>query len=89
MFDFSIIGWLGAVAFVVAYLLLSLQVLSAERVLYHILNAVGGICLVINSVFLDDAPNFFVNLIWAVIALFAVYRIQKTSKRKLIANSKD
>jgi hypothetical protein len=89
MYDFSIIGWLGAVAFIVAYLLLSLQVLSAERVLYHILNAVGGLCLVINSIFLDDAPNFFVNLIWAAIALFAVYRIQKTSKRKLITDSKD
>ena len=89
MFDFSVIGWFGAIVFVVAYLLLSLQVLSAERVLYHILNAVGGICLVINSVFLDDAPNFFVNLIWAAIALFAVYRIQKTSKKRLIVNSKD
>jgi len=89
MFDFSIIGWFGAVVFVVAYLLLSLRVLSAERVWYHILNAVGGICLVINSVFLDDVPNFFVNIVWAAIALFAVYRIQKTSKKKLIPNSKN
>lgn len=78
MFDFSIIGWVGAITFVVAYFLLSLNVISAERVLYHFLNALGGVCLVINSVFLDDTPNFFVNFIWMLIALYSIYKIIRT-----------
>lgn len=88
MFNFSIIGWIGAVVFVVAYLLLAIKVLSAERVLYHLLNAIGGICLVINSVFLEDAPNFFVNIVWAGIAFYAVFRILKV-KKKLATDSKN
>lgn len=80
MIDFSVIGWVGAITFVVAYFLLSINVLSAKRILYHLLNALGGICLVVNSVFLNDAPNFFVNLVWAAIALFAVYRIIRLNR---------
>ncbi|WP_206609907.1 CBU_0592 family membrane protein [Maribellus luteus] len=85
MIDFSTIGWLGAIIFVVAYLFLSIKLLSAEKVIYHILNALGGICLVINSVYLNDTPNLFVNAVWAVIAFFCIYKIIKTgflSKRK-------
>lgn len=81
MLDFSVIGWIGAFAFVIAYFLLSIKVLSAEKVTYHALNAFGGICLVINSVFLDDTPNFFVNFIWTLIAVFSIYRILRMRKK--------
>lgn len=89
MIDFSFIGWLGAITFVFAYFLLSIEILSAKRILYHFLNAIGGICLVINSIFLDDPPNFFVNFIWAVIAIYAIFRILKMSRKNLATDSEN
>lgn len=76
------IGWLGAVLFVVAYLFLSLEYLSAKKPLYHILNALGAVCLVLNAAVIDDYPNIFVNGIWGLIALFAVYKCFQNSKRE-------
>lgn len=72
---FEIVGWVGAISFVVAYFLLSIKVLSADSVTYHSLNVVGGLCLVINSIYLNDSPNFFVNIVWMGIALYSVGRI--------------
>ncbi len=78
---FVIIGWIGAITFVVAYFLLSIKVCSADKAIYHILNAVGGLCLVVNSIYLDDTPNFFVNIVWMGIALYSVGRILFFKKR--------
>ncbi|MEH6682599.1 MAG: hypothetical protein V7724_18805 [Sediminicola sp.] len=72
MLLYTIIGWIGALVFILAYLLLSLQILSAKKKLYHVLNAIGGICLIINAVHLRDFPNLVVNAVWAVIALGAM-----------------
>ena len=72
---YSIVGWAGAIIFIVAYLLLSMEKLSTERPLYHFLNAAGAICLVINAIKFDDFPNILVNGVWAIIAFYAVFRI--------------
>lgn len=81
---FEIIGWIGAIAFVVAYFLLSIKVLSADSIIYHSLNALGGAALVINSIYLNDSPNFFVNIIWMGIALYSVFRIIMTRFKKQV-----
>ncbi|WP_435433330.1 CBU_0592 family membrane protein [Zunongwangia endophytica] len=77
----SLIGWLGAILFIIAYFLLSTGKLSAKRPTYHLLNVIGGICLVVNASKLDDFPNIVVNIVWALIALFALYRIIWNSKK--------
>ncbi|MDW7695738.1 hypothetical protein R9C00_24685 [Flammeovirgaceae bacterium SG7u.111] len=77
---YELIGWLGAITFIVAYFLLSIKVLSGSKSLYHILNAIGGACLVINAIELQDNPTFVVNIVWTVIALGAVVRIKNGKK---------
>ena len=72
---FELVGWIGAVTFVLAYLFLSIKILSPDKILYHALNAIGGLCLTINSVYLNDTPNFFVNFIWMSIALYSIVRV--------------
>ena len=77
----EIIGWIGAATFVIAYMLLSLKVLSSERVLYHYLNAVGGLLMSISTYNIQDRPAFFVNFIWMGIAVFSIFRIYLLSRR--------
>ncbi|MCL6217690.1 CBU_0592 family membrane protein [Zunongwangia pacifica] len=77
----SFIGWFGAIIFIIAYFLLSAGYLSAQKPTYHVLNVIGGLCLVINAVTLNDFPNILVNIVWALIALFAIYRITKDRRK--------
>ena len=69
----EIIGWTGALLFIVAYFLLSIRKLKADKLPYQLLNILGGICLVINSFHMHDYPSVFTNLVWAGIGVFAIY----------------
>ena len=71
----ELIGWAGASAFVIAYFLLSIKVLSSDKILYHILNATGGILMSVSTFNLMDRPAFFVNIVWMGIAVFSMIRI--------------
>lgn len=77
MYIYETIGWLGAFSYILAYGLLIMKRLSPEKQTYHALNALGGICLVINAVALDDRPNLIVNFVWMGIALFAIYKVNR------------
>ena len=73
-------GWIGAIIFIVSYLLLSLEYISAKNYLYHILNGLGAICLVLNALLISDYPNVFVNGAWGLIALLALYKRRTSDK---------
>ncbi|MDG3584108.1 MULTISPECIES: CBU_0592 family membrane protein [Galbibacter] len=68
---YTIIGWVGAIIFIIAYLLLVMKKISARKKTYHILNAIGAICLIANAYYLSDFPNVLVNVVWAAIAIYA------------------
>ena len=70
-------GWVGSVSYVVAYLLLSLNKIRSDKTMYHALNVVGAIGLIIDAFYLKDYPNLAVNVVWSSIAFFAIYRIGK------------
>jgi len=78
---FEIIGWIGAVLFIAAYFLLSINVLKADRIPYQLMNVLGGLSLVINSIDLEDYPNFVTNIIWMGIGLFAIFNIIKKKEK--------
>jgi len=67
------LGWLGTLAYLLGYFLLSIHKISAGK-LYHILNIAGAIGLICNALYLTDYPNIVVNVAWLAIAVFAIYR---------------
>ncbi|WP_417443789.1 CBU_0592 family membrane protein [Joostella sp.] len=71
----NVVGWIGALFFIIAYFLLSINKLSAKNKTYHFLNIIGAICLVINGIYLSDFPNVVVNLIWGIIAIYAIIKL--------------
>jgi hypothetical protein len=75
---FDVIGWAGAAALLVAYAMVSSRKMEADSVSYQILNIVGSILLVTNTIFYRAYPSSFVNLIWAGIAVFSI-----ATKRRL------
>jgi hypothetical protein len=71
----SLLGWIGTASYLVAYFLLSVGKLRADRKLYHVLNILGGVGLTYNAIVLDDVPNVVVNIAWAAIAAWAIWLI--------------
>ena len=69
----EIIGWAGALLFMIAYFLLSIKKLRPDELPYQLLNIAGGISLVVNSFHMHDYPSVFTNMIWAGIGVFAIY----------------
>lgn len=74
----ELIGWIGVLLFILAYLLLATDKLSAEKNTYHYMNALGGVCLVVNALSLSDGPTIVVNAVWSAIAVLALLRIRFT-----------
>lgn len=71
----QIIGWIGAIVYILAYLLLSLEILKSEKKMFHILNASGALCLIINAIPVNDYPTIVVNIVWGLIALGSIIKI--------------
>ena len=75
------LGWAGAILVLVAYAAVSFRKIRPDAMLYQVANAVGGVLLVINTVYYHAYPSAFVNLVWIGIA--AAARIHtKTALRK-------
>lgn len=73
----EVIGWVGSVAVVAAYLLVSYQKLEADSYFYQILNLVGSICLIINTFYNHAFPSMTVNIIWSFIAIAVLVKSYK------------
>jgi hypothetical protein len=69
---FDTIGWAGAAALLIAYAMVSSRKWEADSAFYQILNIVGSLLLVTNTIFYRAYPSSFVNLIWAAIAVFSI-----------------
>jgi hypothetical protein len=73
-FVLELLGWAGALAFVLAYYLVSCGRLQADRPLYHIIN-LGGALAVGSSVFFKQAwPAFALEVVWGTIAFVSLLR---------------
>ncbi len=65
-------GWVGSIAYLLAYLFLSLNKLKPERPMYHLLNMIGALGLILHAAQLNDYPNLVVNVAWGIIAVMAL-----------------
>jgi len=74
---YTILGWAGALFYITAYILVSAKKIQADKPLFHWLNITGGLLMVINALGQLDYPNVFVNAVWAIIGLFALYYYNK------------
>jgi hypothetical protein len=60
-----------------AYLLVSMNRLKGDSVAYQVLNLVGGVFLIVNTIYWGAYPSTFVNGVWVCIAVFAIARIAR------------
>jgi hypothetical protein len=70
----NIVGWLGSAAVILAYALVSTNRVNGNSLFYQLLNLVGSLFLIINTLYLGALPSAFVNSMWVAIAGYAIWR---------------
>jgi len=70
----GLFGWYGAMAITLAYVLVSFSFLSAGSIQYQLLNGTGAIGIVIVSLHKKAYQPAVLNFIWAIIALYALFK---------------
>ena len=78
---FDGIGWVGAVALLIAYAMVSSKKLEGDSAAFQLLNIGGSILLAANTIFYGSYPSTLVNLIWAGIALFSIAARKRLASR--------
>ena len=70
----NLIGWVGSAAVIAAYVLVSTNRLKGDSAAYQVLNLIGGVFLIVNTIYWGAFPSTVVNLVWVGIAIFAIAR---------------
>lgn len=68
----DIIGWLGAVFVLYAYLMVSTKRLEGDSLHFQAFNISGALCLIINTYYHHAYPSAVVNVIWIAIAIYSL-----------------
>jgi len=76
---FDAIGWTGAALLLVAYAMVSSKKLEVDSTAYQLLNIIGSVFLVANTIFYRAYPSSFVNVMWAGIAIFSIATRRRAS----------
>lgn len=74
---FEIIGWVGTIAIMVAYWLVSTGKISPVSKTYQLLNLFGAGFVIVNVAFHAALPSVALNTIWFFIALFGLFQKSK------------
>jgi len=72
----DLLGWSGALLLLGAYGCVSFKRLRADSGAYQVVNGVGSLLLIVNTLYYHAFPSAFVNLVWICIAIAAGIRLR-------------
>lgn len=76
----EILGWIGSIMLLTAYGLNSYQKINSNSLTFLLLNIIAGLFLVIYTLYKQAYANTFINVVWVIIAIPALYQLFKKSK---------
>jgi hypothetical protein len=71
---FDLIGNLGVLLMVIAYLLLQMEKLSSSALSYLLLNAVGATLVIVSLLYRFNLSAFLMEVFWLLISLYGLTR---------------
>jgi hypothetical protein len=69
---FDLVGSVGVLLMVIAYLLLQLEKLSSSALSYLLLNVVGAVLVIISLMFRFNLSAFLMEAFWLLISLYGL-----------------
>ncbi|MBX7171577.1 MAG: hypothetical protein K1X72_11520 [Pyrinomonadaceae bacterium] len=77
---YDFLGNVGVATIILTYVLLQLQKIRSESILYSLLNAVGSGLIALSLIFSFNLSAFIVEILWLVISLFGIVNAFRTAK---------
>jgi hypothetical protein len=71
----NVLGWTGSFAVVIAYGLNSYQKIRSDSAAFYLLNIIGGMLLIVYTIYQEAYANTFLNIVWVIIAIPALVKI--------------
>ncbi len=72
------LGWYGVAAIILAYILISFEMITVSTWEYQVLNLTGAIGIIIEATVKKDKQPAVLNIFWAMIAIVALIRLAIT-----------
>jgi hypothetical protein len=69
------IGWYGVLAILVAYGLVTFDVVAAKSWPYQLLNLTGALGLIVVALSHKDTQPVVLNIVWALVAVIAIIQL--------------
>ena len=73
----EVVGWAAALLILASYLLVSMGKLSGQSATFQWMNVVGAAGFIFNSGWHGAWPSTSLNVAWAAIGLFTLWRIAR------------
>ena len=69
---YDILGTLGVAIIILTYVLLQIERVRSDQVIYSLLNAIGAALILVSLYFDFNLPSVVVEFFWLVISLFGI-----------------
>jgi hypothetical protein len=69
---YDILGTVGVGIIILTYILLQLERLRSEQLIYSMLNAAGAALILVSLYYDFNFPSFIVEFFWLLISLFGI-----------------
>lgn len=71
-----ILGILGSFLLIITFLLLQLNKIKSDSMIYSLLNLIGSGLIIISLFFDWNLPSFIIEFFWSLISLLGIIKIQ-------------
>jgi hypothetical protein len=69
---YDILGTLGVGVIIITYVLLQIERVRSDQLIYSVLNAVGAALILVSLYFEFNLPSVVVEFFWLLISLFGI-----------------
>tara|TARA_B100000989_G_scaffold283364_1_gene249224 strand:+ start:301 stop:564 length:264 start_codon:yes stop_codon:yes gene_type:complete len=78
----NIAGISGVVLVLLAYFLISAEKVTGQSLLYHLLNLVGAILILISLMVFWNLASFIIEVVWIAISLYGIAKIIHRNRKQ-------
>ena len=69
---YDVVGTLGVAIIILTYVLLQIERVRSDQLIYSLLNAAGAALILVSLYFDFNFPSFVVEFFWLLISLFGI-----------------
>lgn len=73
----DLIGILGVIVIIVAYMLLQLEKIDAKGLLFSLLNTIGALFIIISLMYDWNLASFIMESTWMMVSLYGIWKYYK------------